>query len=614
VAQGVLQPKQQHTRERIKPPLNFYKLLQGPNREEWIASRDAETESLMKNSVERVDERELDGMAEDSFELLNCIPLPQEKYNMESRKIDKKLRIVADGSKQKHIGEVFTCSPTPSACALRTVCALAAQHGLPLWQTDVKRAFLSTQGNQIANRRRTYLRPPKGFDKPGVLWKVVNSVYGLVQAPREYFEFMRKLLLEFGMTQSETEPCLWSDLRNDLPAFMAVVVDDHLMAADERWYRKLLQFLRSKNLEVKDMGRAKKYVGMEVHQSVDNFKVTLTQREYILKVATDFRMDKCATKPTPLSPSKPEGGEDHPCNEEQHTEYRRLLGELNWIQVYTRPDISFACSYLAKFMAAPLFKHYVELKRMLRYLVGTADRGIEFGGSFRPPDKIEPNTLWGYSDASFAMDPGRKSTMGIVLMLNGGPVSWTSKTMPIVTISTAEAELVAASRATQDIMYLRNVFRDLGIPIHGPTTLFSDNQAMIAFSETDSQPSRMKHIDLRRYFVRDYVMRGHICLQYIPTDENCSDMLTKALSRPIFERHRNVVVRHGNVGPVTILPGRVTRDKRDVRILGRTDPEVYGDIDSAVAATPATLGKEKKTCSRNVYEVDERFGNTTRKR
>jgi len=100
-------------------------------------------------------------------------------------------------------------------------------------------------------------------------------------------------------------------------------------------------------------------------------------------------------------------------------------------------------------------------------------------------------------------------------MLNGGPVSWTSKTMPIVTISTAEAEFVAASRATEDIMYLRNVFRDLGIPIRGPTTLFSDNQAMIAFSETDSQPSRMKHIDLRRFFVRDYVMRGHVSLQYV---------------------------------------------------------------------------------------------------
>mmetsp|Transcript_37093 Transcript_37093/g.98666 ORF Transcript_37093/g.98666 Transcript_37093/m.98666 type:complete len:89 (+) Transcript_37093:4892-5158(+) len=88
-------------------------------------------------------------------------------------------------------------------------------------------------------------------------------------------------------------------------------------------------------------------------------------------------------------------------------------------------------------------------------------------------------------------------------------------------------------------------------------------------------------------------------------------MLTKALSRPIFERYRNVIVRHGNVEPVTIMPGRLTRDKRGVRILGRTDPEIYGDTDKAVSAT---LGVEKKTSSRNTFEVDERFGNTTWKR
>eukprot|EP00961_Rhodomonas_salina_P036366 488841-Rhodomonas_salina.1 len=123
--------------------------------------------------------------------------------------------------------------------------------------------------------------------------------------------------------------------------------------------------------------------------------------------------------------------------------------------MWSRPDISQATSFLSRFVSNPSEKIYAALKRVLRYLKGTAHYGV---GYTSDPDKMrgfKPNELWGYVDSLYADDEiNSKSTMGYCLYLNGGLVSWKTKLSPVIALSTADAEFIASCFACE-IMFLR---------------------------------------------------------------------------------------------------------------------------------------------------------------
>ncbi len=175
------------------------------------------------------------------------------------------------------------------------------------------------------------------------------------------------------------------------------------------------------------------------------------------------------------------------------------------------------------------------LKRVFRYLSGTRDRGLVYraGG---------PTVLYGYSDADWSNDDNSRSVSGMVFMLHGAAVSWRAKTQPTVSLSTAEAELLAAGRAAQEALYLRHLLRDLGYEQMNPTVIYEDNQACIAMSKHPSQRERCRHIDRRDNFLSDLVEKRHVELQYLRTTDMAADMFTKGLPRPSHVKHADFVM------------------------------------------------------------------------
>eukprot|EP00961_Rhodomonas_salina_P066071 887651-Rhodomonas_salina.1 len=130
-------------------------------------------------------------------------------------------------------------------------------------------------------------------------------------------------------------------------------------------------------------------------------------------------------------------------------------------------------------MQNPGQEHLAALKRVFRYLSGTRSRGLIFHGN---PD--EKSVLMGYSDTDWSNDPATsKSVSGLVFMLHGAAISWHSKGQEVVAMSTAEAELIAASRAAQEALYLQHLLRDLGYEQVEATTIYEDNDACIAMSK-----------------------------------------------------------------------------------------------------------------------------------
>ncbi len=127
----------------------------------------------------------------------------------------------------------------------------------------------------------------------------------------------------------------------------------------------------------------------------------------------------------------------------------------------TRPDLAFTYSQLSKFVQSPGPVHLAAAVRALAYLQGTYNQSI----TYSDPGKVRRNKLTGWVDSDFAADPDtRKSMTEYLFSLNGGAVSWRSSRQGGVTLSSAEAQFVAASQAGQEAVFLRALLRGFHFP------------------------------------------------------------------------------------------------------------------------------------------------------
>ena len=179
----------------------------------------------------------------------------------------------------------------------------------------------------------------------------------------------------------------------------------------------------------------------------------------------------------------------------------------------------------------------------LWYLRGTAHHHIKYTRDL--PDKTLINTLWDCVDSDWAGDTDtRRSHTGYVLMFNGGAISWKSRRQDSVSLSTSEAEFVAASQCGQEVLYIREILLDFHQPQTGPTIVYEDNLACIAMSENAVRRKYSRHIDIRRYFVRELVAGGVLKLVPLRTHLMMADALTKGLPTPAHAKHRAVMMGH----------------------------------------------------------------------
>lgn len=147
--------------------------------------------------------------------------------------------------------------------------------------------------------------------------------------------------------------------------------------------------------------------------------------------------------------------------------------------------------------------------------------------------------LIGYTDSDYAGDvDDRRSTSGYVFMLGGGAVAWTSKKQPIVTLSTTEAEFVAAAYGACQGVWLRNILEEIGAKQEEGTTLFCDNSSTIKLSKNPVLHGKSKHIHIRYHFLRELVNDGVIEVEYCSTQDQFSDIMTKAVKLETFEKLR----------------------------------------------------------------------------
>ena len=506
---------------QIMEPKTIEEALASEHSKGWKAAADSEYKSLMENETWELVELPKDR------ETIGCKWVFKVKHTSEGKVERFKGRLVAKGYAQKYgIDYDETFSPVVRFSSIRSLLAFAVQNNMLIHQMDVVTAFLNGELDE-----EIYMQQPTGYVIPGkehLVCKLKKSLYGLKQSPRCWNKAFRDYMEVIGFSQSAADPCVFIRIK-DTMTIVAVYVDDLiLIAVTPEEMQKVKQTLADR-FKMKDMGRLHYCLGVSIIQ--DEGCIWLHQKQYVLNMLKRFGLTEAKTVSTPADLSVKLVKDDGISKEVDPVKYQSMVGSLLYAAMATRPDIAQAVGAVSKFNSKPSEAHLTAVKRILQYLKGTVDLAMKY-------HKSEDGSLIGYSDADWGGDSDdRHSTTGNLFLMAGGAISWLSKKQAVVALSTAEAEYIALSLATQEAVWLRRLLTELRVPSQ-PVMLMEDNQGAIAIAKNPIAHARTKHIDIRYHYVREALQDGAIDLHYCPTTEMVADMLTKPLSKGQFEKLR----------------------------------------------------------------------------
>lgn len=283
-----------------------------------------------------------------------------------------------------------------------------------------------------------------------------------------------------------------------------------------------------------DLGNPCSFFGIQFDYNADE-PVSIHQRQYIQKVLSDFGMETSQPKSTPMNPKqilnhRPDEG---PPDEEAKARFPTAIGPLMYLMVRMRPDIAFSLGTLSHFTSQPQSHHQVALQRLLRYVKATQYHRITY----------RSGQLIGYTDADFGesvVTDGAYSMSGYVFQLAGAPVSWSSKRQGEVATSTTHAEYIGQYNAILHLQWLRTFLAETQL-YQSPVTNIMADQSAITLSRNPEFHKRTKHFNVKFHYQRAVLNAGEIGLQYVPTEEQAADGLTKPLGPTAFANFCNLI-------------------------------------------------------------------------
>ncbi|KAH9668177.1 hypothetical protein KPL70_021322 [Citrus sinensis] len=352
---------------------------------------------------------------------------------------------------------------------------------------------------------------PRGYEDPAKADYVCHlrkSLYGLKQSLRQWYLRFDKFMAENSFQRCSYDCYAYhKDLRDGGKIYLLLYVDDMLIACNHMDQIDKLKKQLKNAFEMKDLGAAKKILGVELLRDSKKGILKLSQHCYIKKILERFEMVDSKPVQTPLSAHFRLSCNQCPRTEDEKAEmsttpYSSAVGCLMYAMVLTRPDISHAVSVVSRYMANPGKEHWRAVKWILRYLSGIADYGLIYSAKGGTEVDVE-----GYVDADYAGDLDKRS---------------------VVALSTTEAEYTAAAEAFKEAIWLRGIVTELGFE-QRQVAFHCDSQSAICLSKNQVHHEKTKHIDVKLHFVRLEVSKGMVKLLKVHTDDNLVDMLTKAI-------------------------------------------------------------------------------------
>lgn len=482
-------------------------------------------------------DREFDGCIE--MGIFNIVDAPPNVKLIDSRlilriKVDSdgypikyKARLVARGFAQRE-GKEFdeTFAPVAPYTAMRAIVAVATARRWHMHATDFTQAYLNGTLDHAV-----YMKPPPGapFKVPaGKVLQVVKGLYGLKQSGRVWNQHLDRLLRSLYFMPLESAACVYKRGEGDDLVLIAAYVDDLIMVGPNLALIESIKQQIKALIKMEDKGPISSFCGIKFDYDQSAGKTLLSQHGFINDVLSEeHQAQRRIQRRTPMTSPPPQTELDP----QYQARFRSDVGKILWLSNHTRPDLSFAASTLSRHISSPSAVHVEASTRVFDYLKHTKDVKLEYLGN-------EAEGLEAYSDATWASDTttDRKSTGGYCVFLFNCLVSWKTQVQRCVALSAVEAELVAASEAARELLFLKHLLKEIRIEVM--PRLVTDSLGCVQVSKDPAQHWRLKHIETRYYFLRWNVQHKKIDIVHIAGPLNPADIFTKAVGIHNLARHR----------------------------------------------------------------------------
>ena len=442
-------------------------------------------------------------------------------------------------------------SPLVGWPTVRSALLLSAAAGWKSRQVDFTNAFC-----QAPQKDLIYVELPQyyralGHDGQDVVLLLKKSLYGQVTSPKLFWEHLQKGMLKLGFVQSQSDPCLFIHPKHKL--MVLNYCDDQIwLSPDAKLIETYVNKLQALGYELTLEKEGDMFAFLGIDFKRRGSTIELSQKGLIEKVINYIGLSDSNTKPTPAA-TAPLGSDKSGAPFAESWSYAAAVGMLLYLSSNTRPDIQFAVHQVARFSHCPKQSHGQAIKRIVRYLAGTKDRGIQFQPDLKAGLDCYVDAdfagLYGYEDDQ---DPvSVKSRTGFVLTLFGCPIIWSSKLQTEITLSSTAAEYVAFSMAMRELLPMRALLKEMADKLHLEfaqnslvrSTVFEDNQGCLSMVNTPKMSSRNKYLSFKYHFFRSHIGKDKgIEAKWIETTKQKADIFTKGLPEAQFVAIRKLLM------------------------------------------------------------------------
>ena len=448
-----------------------------------------------------------------------------------------KARFVGGGDHQKLGVDVWeTFAPVANPSSIRTILVIANKRKLKIRQGDVPAAFLHADMDGEVIIRIPEIWAESERELGAMFWRLRKALYGTKQAGRLWRKLLKEFLLLLGLKPLIWDSCVFTrgSFENGDMLILVVWVDDIIVVHDDKkiaTFNEVWDALKER-FNIKDLGELDVFVGMKITRDIEGGRLAICQSNYFVEALKDFKMDVCTPRITPMQPNQrlastteAESIVDKPM--------RKLVGQLMYPTVWSRPDIAYAVGTISQHLVKPAERHWKAGMDLLRYVQGTKDMSLNYHAK-------EELVLEAWADSDWAGDTEKgRSVYGYLVTLGGNLVSWKSKKHSATSSSSTTAELTGLYQATIEVVWMRGLLSELGYPQTKPTVVYQDNSAAIAIVKGEKDSTRLKHETVKLNVMRDYFRNGVIELVKTPTEDMIADIMTKSLGKVLFQKHRD---------------------------------------------------------------------------
>jgi hypothetical protein len=436
--------------------------------------------------------------------------------------------------------------------------------------------------------------PPTMFDKNGkppcdprsgepLVCQIKKGIYGLKQSGYAWAHTFKDFMLsdpeyDMGFSQMTGEANLYHKkwmLNGQLSEVdVGQYVDDCLVVASSEeaksWFMDKLGSRfpvnpsSSGEVSVESPGLL---LSIQLYYDRTKGKLILNQKSSIEALARKWNLhNQSDHKTLPINPQGHLPKLNAPEDGVSVKDYLSIIGSCLYIAQVSRPDCAYAVGVLSRHSSAPGSQHLAAAKSLISYLYSTRDWSIQYsrtddaagnipqifsqGCRLDPPIEERlvaavpnppPNSPTVYCDADLAGDKiSRRSTTGMYISMNGGPISWLSRLQKLCAQSSAESEIYAVTESVKEAIHLKLLCEECGIRLPNiPMTIWEDNNACIQMGHALRGSNAAKHFEIRLRFLYEHIAERNIQFSRIDTKDQIADGFTKPLPRPAFELFRS---------------------------------------------------------------------------